>query len=115
MKFIVLHGVKKDTYIQISVSIMESFEDTLEKIHDAISCQDIQQKPSLKYKFNGVKGVKKMKFQSENDWEGLLEELLIIGKGKKDITVISVDIDLPADVSHVCCFILLYLNQIIVQ
>lgn len=85
---------------RVYISVTKSFEDVLAKIHDGIGCQDISQKPSLKYKINNVKGARKMKFQSESDWEGLLEELIIIGKGKKDTTSITIDIELPVDVSY---------------
>ena len=74
--------------------------DVLKKIHECIGCQDIHQKPSLSYKINGIKGAKKMKLDLIEDWQDLLEELLIIGKGKKDTTSVTIDIELPADVSH---------------
>lgn len=100
IKFLVPHGLE-DTCSRVHVTISEPFEEVLEKIYDGVGCQDVQQKPGLKFKISGVKNSKKMKLQSGADWEGLLEEVAIIGKGKKDMTFISVEIELPADVSHI--------------
>jgi hypothetical protein len=52
------------------------FETVLDKIHNTIGCADVNRKPILTYKLsNALRGSAAISFASEDDWNGLLEDV----------------------------------------
>ncbi|KAJ7580329.1 hypothetical protein C8J56DRAFT_1057968 [Mycena floridula] len=64
-----------------------SFLDLLDLLHTTIGCDAVQRKPSLQYKLlTSVAKGRTISLQSEDDWEGCLDEIDGVDK-KKTVTV----------------------------
>jgi hypothetical protein len=66
-----------------------SFEDALELIHETIGCVSVVQKPTLAYKLStAIQKSAAINLRTENDWSGLVTDVMAKAKTKKDVSVI---------------------------
>ncbi|KIJ36878.1 hypothetical protein M422DRAFT_260739 [Sphaerobolus stellatus SS14] len=79
-------GVKE----RVSVMSSASFSEALEEIHVAIGCQDINEKPSLKYKIGRNGPIQH--FLHAGHWDTLKEDYRSAVKSRKTSTILTVEI-----------------------
>ncbi|KAJ7704824.1 hypothetical protein B0H17DRAFT_1175407 [Mycena rosella] len=72
----------------VSVKSSASFDDAIELMHETIGCVGVKRKPTLAYKSSTAnKTTSTINLCTEEDWEGLVTDVLAKMKGKKDISI----------------------------
>ncbi|KAF8187901.1 hypothetical protein K438DRAFT_2019434 [Mycena galopus ATCC 62051] len=73
---------------RLSLKSVTSFDDAIEIMHETIGCVSVERKPMLTYKFSTAnKNATTINLRTEDDWDGLVSDVLAKMKTKKDISV----------------------------
>ncbi|KAJ7200189.1 hypothetical protein GGX14DRAFT_400871 [Mycena pura] len=73
---------------RVSVKSSTFFDDVVELMHETIGCVGVERKPTLAYKFStAIKSASTINLRTNNDWEGLVADVLAKMKTKKDISI----------------------------
>jgi len=84
-----------------------AFETALEEIYNTIGCDSVKVKPDLCYKMStAAKNVASISLSTEEDWDGLLEEVEIAQRKKN--AAVAVNITITEQVSNKSIIISLY-------
>lgn len=73
---------------RVSIKSSTSFDDAIELMHETIGCVGVERKPTLAYKFSTAnKTATTINLRTDDDWEGLVTDVLAKMKTKKDISI----------------------------
>jgi hypothetical protein len=90
---------------RVSVTLLLSFEDVLEMIHEIIGCTNVARKPAISYKLStATQRAKPIDLCSEVDWNGCLEDVMA-AEAKKKNQPVPILIIVP---DQVCSFMMTY-------
>jgi hypothetical protein len=73
---------------RVSVKSSTSFDDAIDLMHETIGCVGVERKPTLTYKFSTAnKTASTINLCTEDDWEGLVTDVVAKMRTKKDISI----------------------------
>jgi hypothetical protein len=97
--FLVPDGTEPEDFsTRIRIITDTPFASVLDSLYSAIGCTEVVVKPKLMYKLMRVKSAVAMRLRSEEDWEGLKEEVASAQGTKKMGANITVEIILDMNV-----------------
>jgi hypothetical protein len=107
--FTIPDGLEQDDSSQhVSIESSISFTELLDKLHENIGCSGMKSKPKLKYRFVNVQHPFTLKLGTEEDWEGLKEDIAVAQNKKKDGVRVGVQVIVDKDVCfHIFLLVIL--------
>lgn len=82
---------REDAIKRKKISGFSTYDEAIYTIYETIGCSDVTRKPNLQYKLSDAsKNSAAIGLQSEEDWDGLCEELLAKQKKNKSGMTVSI-------------------------